>query len=190
MSKQPEASRYSNCLNAPPQWEDSVAELTPLPQSFVVRRWVDPVVERVGFPVNSFYTETVLLPILGPSTTLCLRRLGMWAAGSPNGIGVDTGRLARDLGLSDSLARNAAMSRTLTRLCQFGMARWVDGELVTRTKVAPLAERQLQRLSPQMVEVHRRLVRRHVMEQQARSFSSSVSPAPAVESSMGLGLSL
>jgi hypothetical protein len=62
--------------------------------------------------------------------------------------------------------------------------------LVTRTKVAPLAERQLQRLSPQMVEVHRRLVRRHVMEQQARSFSSSVSPAPAVESSMGLGLSL
>jgi hypothetical protein len=56
-----------------------VPELTPLPQSFVVRRWVDPVVERAGFPVSSLYTETVLLPVLGPSTTLCLRRLGGWA---------------------------------------------------------------------------------------------------------------
>jgi hypothetical protein len=167
-----------------------VPELTPLPQSFVVRRWVDPVVERVGFPVNSLYTETVLLPVLGPSATLCLRRLGVWAAAFPNGIGVDTGRLARDLGLSDSLARNSTMSRTLTRLCQFGMARWADGELAVRTKVAPLAERQLQRLSPQMVDAHRRLVRRQVMEEQARAHSSSAIAAPAAEPSAGLGVPL
>ncbi len=115
-----------------------VPELTPLPHSFVVRRWADPVVERAGFPVSSLYTETVLLPVLGPSTTLCLRRLGGWATAFPNGTGVDTGRLARDLGLSDSLASNSPMSRTLTRLCRFGMARWVGGELAVRTKVAPL----------------------------------------------------
>jgi hypothetical protein len=145
---------------------------------------VDPVVERAGFPVSSLYTETVLLPVLGPSTTLCLRRLGGWATAFPNGTGVDTGRLARDLGLSDSLASNSPMSRTLTRLCRFGMARWVDGELAVRTRVAPLAERQLQRLSPQMVDVHRRLVRRQVLEERARA-CSSVSAAPTVGPAAG-----
>jgi hypothetical protein len=76
------------------------------------------------------------------------------------------------------------MSRTLTRLCRFGMARWVDGELAVRTRVAPLAERQLQRLSPQMVDVHRRLVRRQVLEERARA-CSSVSAAPTVGPAAG-----
>jgi hypothetical protein len=165
-------------------------ELTPLPESFVVRRWADPVVERVGFPVNSLYTETVMLPILGPSTTLCLRRVGVWAAAFPNGLEVDTRRLARDLGLGESLSRNSAMSRTLNRLCQFDMAQWVDGDLVARTKVAPLAERQLQRLSPEMVEVHRRMVNRRLMEGRTRSLSPSVTAAPAAERSAGLGVGL
>ena len=161
-----------------------------LPQHFVVRRWPDPVSERVGFPVNSPYTEAILLPILGPATTLCLRRVGMLAGAHPNGIGIDTGQLARDLGLGDSLARNAAMSRTLMRLCQFGMARWVNGELAARVKVAPLDDRHLQRLSPQLVELHRRMVRRHLMQERSRVLSSSVTAAPVVERSAGLEVPL
>src|SRR6202012_1319878 len=97
-----------------------------------VRRWHDPVVESCGFPVNSVYTETVLLPDLGPSSVLCLRRLGAWATFEPDGIVLDTGQLARDLGLGDGTGRNAPVTRTLNRLCQFGMARWHDGELSTR----------------------------------------------------------
>jgi hypothetical protein len=52
-----------------------------LPEQFYLSRWDDPMVERLGFPVNSLYTEAVMLPILGPSATFCLRRLGAWAAG-------------------------------------------------------------------------------------------------------------
>ncbi len=43
-----------------------VSELAPLPERLVVRRWVDPVVERFGFPVNSTYTETGSATNLGP----------------------------------------------------------------------------------------------------------------------------
>ena len=39
----------------------------------------------LGFPVNSVYTEAVLLPILGPASTLCLRRVGSWAAATRTG---------------------------------------------------------------------------------------------------------
>src|SRR6202023_1620151 len=70
-----------------------------LPDRFVVRPWADQVVESHGVPVNSAYTETVLLPILGPSATFALRRLGTWAAAQPDGVVVDASELAADLGL-------------------------------------------------------------------------------------------
>ena len=133
--------------------------LPPTPDRFVVHAWDDRVVESLGFPVNSIYTETVILPVLGPSATWCLRRLGAWAEAHPNGIEIETLELARDLGLGTNLGRNAAINRTLNRLCQFDMAHWSSGDwLAVRTSVAPLPERQLSRLSPAVVQVHRALV--------------------------------
>jgi hypothetical protein len=44
-------------------------EISFLPEEFYLRRWDDPVLEQLGFPVNSLYTEAVLLAILGPSAT-------------------------------------------------------------------------------------------------------------------------
>lgn len=164
----------------------SVTEVVAAPERFVVRRWVDPVVETLGFPVKSIYTETVLLPILGPSTTFCLRRLGSWAVANPRGVEVDTRRLARDLGLGDGLSRNSPMARTLGRLCQFDMARWAGGELVVRAVVAPVPEHQLRRLSPELVAVHQWMVRRHATQERA----TRTAAAPAVESSAGRGMGL
>ena len=37
------------------------------------------------------------------------------------------------------------MTRTVNRLCQFGMADWQTDELSVRTAVAPLGERHLRR---------------------------------------------
>jgi hypothetical protein len=53
-------------------------QIQSLPEQFTVRPLHDPVVESYGFPVIFVYTEIVLLPILGPSSVLCLRRLGAW----------------------------------------------------------------------------------------------------------------
>jgi hypothetical protein len=136
-----------------------VRDLVPPPEQFLVQRWSDPVVEAVGFPVNSIYTETVLLPILSPSATLCLRRLAAWATISPDGSTVDTTQLARDLGLGDGLGRNSAISRTLNRLCWFDLAQWSDHQLAVRTTVAPLPPHQLRRLSPPILAVHQTLLR-------------------------------
>jgi hypothetical protein len=161
-----------------------------LPEKFLAVRWADPVAERFGFPVNSLYTETVLLPCLGPATTFCLRRIGAWAAAFPKGIEVDSRHLARSLGLGDNLGRNSAMSRTLTRLCQFDMARWVNGDLAVRTVVPPASERTLRRLSPDLVAVHDRMVRGLVAQERTRSLSSSAASSAAPEPEHSLGVSL
>jgi len=129
------------------------------PERFALRPWVDPAVEASEFPVTSIYTETVLLPILGPSTVLCLRRLGSLAAGRPDGVEVDTAQLARDLGLGDGLGRHSQITKTLDRLCGFGMARWSRANLDVRTAVPPVPERHLRRLSPELVGLHHCMLR-------------------------------
>lgn len=167
----------------------SVAERLEFPDRFVVEAWQGPA-GGIGFPVKSLYTEAVLLPILGPSATLCLRRLGAWASARPNGFQVDAAQLARDLGLGDGLGRNAAMPRTLTRLCQFDMARWADGRMAVRTVVPPLAERHLQRLSPELVKVHQAMLHRQVAEVRSRPFISASPAAPMMAPSAGVEMGL
>jgi hypothetical protein len=142
------------------------------PDRFVVRPWVDHVVESHGFPANSAYTETVLLPILGPSATFALRRLGTWAAAQAEGLVVDASELARDLGLGHKGGRNSTMARTIGRLCQFGMAEWRGDVLMVRTAVAPVSERQLVRLSPRVVQAHRSMV--HLLQRRDPSRLPSV----------------
>jgi hypothetical protein len=163
--------------------------MVPPPEHFPVHRWADPRVEAVGFPVNSIYTETVLLPILGPSSTLCLRRLAAWAAISPDGSTVDTTQLSRDLVLGDGLARNSAISRTLNRLCWFDLAHWDNDKLAVRTAVAPLPPHQLRRLSPPILAVHRTLLRQAGVNgrtYQSPAVASSVEAVVATGPEVGL----
>jgi hypothetical protein len=129
----------------------------------VVKPWRDPVVERFGFPVHSPYVEAAWLPILGPSTTWALRRLGLLVAAQPAGVEVDLDELASDLGLRRGTARNAPMIRTLRRLEVFGMARW-PSERAIRTTVPPLPVRFVERLSPATASMHRQMVRLRRME--------------------------
>lgn len=133
----------------------------PVPSVVTVKPWSDPLVEGLGFPVNSAYVESAWLPILGPSATLALRRLGLLAAASPEGVDVDLVELAGDLGLGKSTGRHSVIARTLRRLCMFGMAQWHGSDLAVRTCVAPLPARYADRLSPAAGAVHRQMVRLH-----------------------------
>lgn len=130
-----------------------------IPDTVRVCAWSDPVVERCGFPVNSVYVESAWLPILGPSATLALRRLGLLATAAPEGVEVNLGQLAGDLGIGKGTGRNSVIVRTVRRLCSFGMAQWRGGELAVRTAVAPLPTRYADRLSPSAGAVHRQMVR-------------------------------
>ena len=89
-----------------------------------VRPLFDPVVDRLGFPVRSIYVEGVVVAVLGPSTTLALRRLGTLASARPGGVEVDVAELGASLGLGTGIGKNSTIVRTLARLVSFDMARW------------------------------------------------------------------
>jgi hypothetical protein len=141
-----------------------------------VRPWRDPIVERLGFPVTSPYVEGVWLPVLGPSATWALRRLGLWVEANPQGLTVDLRELAAELGLRPDLRRSSPMVRTLGRMQRFAMITWADDEILARTTVGPVPERHLRRLPDRVVDLHRRLVREHTPI--ARSTAPRASTAP------------
>ena len=126
----------------------------------------------------------IMLPILGPSSCWCLRRLSAWVSAGPRGVEVDSRRLARDLGLGDGLGRHAAITRTLRRLCHFEMTVWAHDVLTVRTALTPLPEPQVTRLSPELVQLHDQMVRCQVRHQAA---SYAGAPALGVASVLGGG---
>jgi hypothetical protein len=127
------------------------------PPEFRVVAWADPVVEAVGFSVHHAYVELIWLPVIGPSATWMLRRLGSWAEACPEGMTVRLGELGAWLGIASSVGASSTVQRSLRRLVRFGLGSW-QGQLAIRTMVPPASERHLRRLSPSLREAHERLV--------------------------------
>ena len=108
--------------------------------------WPDPIVEAHGHNPGSPYVHGAWLGILGPSTTLCWERLSRVATFRPE-IAVDTIDLAVSLGLGESLARNAPISRTLGRMVAFGAAQRSGDTLAVRRALPDVPERMVGRLA-------------------------------------------
>ena len=119
---------------------------TETPPSLTLVAFPDPVVERFGHRPGSPYVEFVWLGILGPSTTFAWQRLARQAAAMPS-TKIDITDLSVSLGLGESLARNAVVSRTLARLVSFDAARRQGDTLAVRLALPDLPERRLTRLS-------------------------------------------
>jgi hypothetical protein len=128
------------------------------PAELRVEAFADPMVEAVGFPVHHVYVELCWLPVIGPSTTWLLRRLGWWVEACPEGVTVQLAELAGWLGIGSNVGSSSMVQRSLRRLVRFGLASWHGGRLKVRTVVPPLSERHLQRLSPSLRDAHDRLV--------------------------------
>lgn len=109
----------------------------------------DPLVEALGHAPGSAYTRRYWLPIIGPSALLAAERLTLGLSQAPDGFRIDVDLLGRSLGIGGRSGRNSTIVRTLTRLTQFGLARYHPGPtplLRVRTAWAPLTRRQLERL--------------------------------------------
>jgi hypothetical protein len=104
--------------------------------------WLDPQVDTTGFDALGEYPEMFWLPIIGPTATLALRRLGRWTDESPNGFRVTRENLAATLGLGRATSRNSSLIRTLTRLVDFGFARR-DGDHLAVRRVVPVVPTRL-----------------------------------------------
>lgn len=116
---------------------------------------VDEVIDALGHDPRSAYAETYWLAILGPSSLLAARALVRGLDTSPAGFELPLGPFATQLGLGAGTRRTSPLLRTLDRLAAFGLAAVIGDEYAIRRAFPPLARRQLVRLPPHLVELHR-----------------------------------
>ncbi len=119
-----------------------------------IHLWRDAVVERVGFDACGDYVELFWLPIIGPTSTLLLRRLATHAVLHPDGCTLDTSALASSLGLGSDFGPRSSLSRTLQRLVIFGLVRACSERLTVRAVVPPLTLKNLARLPEHLQTAH------------------------------------
>lgn len=109
--------------------------------------WPDPVIDSLGHEVRSTYVERFWLPILGPSTTLLMRRLAAGLDEEPDGFDLPLLDTAQALGLGNKGGRNAPFLRAIARAGTFHLAQPAGrGGLAVRRRVPPLTRAQVERL--------------------------------------------
>ena len=149
----------------PPLTPSAPIELAPgeaVPRRLRVEPWDDPVVDHLGHDPRSAYVERFWLPILGPSTTLLLRRLASVLDQQPDGTDVDLSTTAKALGLGTQGGKRSAFLRALDRSTQFGLAQQLGAtRLAVRRRVPPLTQRQVVRLPKPLQAEHGEWVRAH-----------------------------
>jgi hypothetical protein len=118
----------------------------------------DQVVEALGHDVESGYTETYWLPVIGPTALWALRRLTRWLEDAPGGYPLALAPFARELGLGDGVGRSSPVVRSIARLITFGLAEIRGGQLMVRRKVPPLARRHALRLPSHLAAEHQGVI--------------------------------
>ncbi len=124
----------------------------------VVRPWIDPVVESIGYEPASRYVELFWLGVLGPSATWLLRRMVDGFAAYPDGYELDLVETAAALGLSFTPGRHGPFPRALQRCVLFGMASNTFQGFAVRRLVPPLPMRHLDRLPDHLRAAHQEWV--------------------------------
>lgn len=153
----------------PPPAESTAPAATPLGDAVLeVRPWTDPLIDELGHDLRSHYVERYWLGILGPSTTLLLRRIALGFDHSPDGFTLPLADTARALGLGARAGRHAPFLRAVDRCCQFGIARRHRDTFEVRRRLPPLTRLQLARLPEPLQAEHADFVAR-----------SAVPPTPA-----------
>ncbi len=125
--------------------------------TLTVTAWPDRVVDALGHDPRSAYTETFWLPIIGPSTTLFLRRVANELDRCPEGFDLVIDDVAVALGLGGRSGRNSPFVRTIARSCQFELAQLCGAAgLAVRRKLPPLTRNQVARLPEGLRDEHHR----------------------------------
>ncbi|MEM9035764.1 MAG: hypothetical protein AAGA99_18525 [Actinomycetota bacterium] len=120
--------------------------------------WDDPGADPIaGHDPRSRYVERFWLGILGPATTLFIRRAATELDRAPNGWWMDVEATARSLGLV-STSKHAPFQRALGRACTFGHAKALDPSMIAvRPRVRELTTNQLSRLPEELQREHARV---------------------------------
>jgi hypothetical protein len=130
-------------------------------------------VRRLGFDLTDPYVEQCWSAVLGPSGIALLRRMPvLWAESEPANF--QSAELGASFGLTGGAGPNSRFGRTLQRVTQFRFGEWIEPgtALAVYTEVAPLSERQLQRLPAWTQTTHQRLLGAHLDGIAARDSNS------------------
>lgn len=142
----------------------------PLPVHLRVEPWDDRIVDHLGHDPRSAYVEMFWLPILGPSTTLLLRRIATLLDQEPDGTEVELAGIARSLGLGTQGGKRSAFVRAIDRSTQFGLAQQLGpSRLAVRRKVPPLTQRQVVRLPQPLQGQHADWMHHHRPRNESRA---------------------
>ncbi len=134
------------------------------PDTLIISRWVDPLLDKLGHDPRSRYVERFWLPVLGPSTIVFLRHCADHLDGTPasTSVELELAAIARHLGLGHKGGRNSALTRTILRSCRFGAARAGRGNaLELRRGIPPLNRTQVNHLPKTLQAEHRHHVEHH-----------------------------
>jgi hypothetical protein len=135
-----------------------------------VEPWDDRIVDHLGHDPRSAYVEMFWLPILGPSTTLLLRRIATLLDQEPDGTEVELAGIARSLGLGTQGGKRSAFVRAIDRSTQFGLAQQLGpSRLAVRRKVPPLTQRQVVRLPQPLQGQHSDWMHHHRPRNESRA---------------------
>jgi hypothetical protein len=120
--------------------------------AFTIRPLHDSLVEAHGWPTASNDTLAFLCPILGPSATMILHRLGGYASAGESSWTPADFAMTFGLGHADHIALAA---RSVARLVSFGMARIDPTGLAVRTHVGPLSQKWAAKLPGYLRDAYR-----------------------------------
>lgn len=138
--------------------------MTPTPEVFDLHAVPHPVgpVRQAGFPLDHPYLEHCWTPVIGPSSTLLLRRCAwLWREATPACVPVE--ELAGQLGLGKGTGKNSPIRHTIERVVRFRFAAMPSpAELHVYTEVPPVPARQLERLPGWCRDQHERLLGQHL----------------------------
>lgn len=137
-----------------PEPTSASAMVPDLPDRFGVVPWLDPEQDETGHDPRSAYVETFWLPVVGPSTTLLLRRLADEFDAEPEGFEIDISVLSREIGLGARTDKSSAFARTLERCTRFHLVQQHGHVLHVRRRIPPLRHRQVNRLGERLQALH------------------------------------
>jgi hypothetical protein len=124
----------------------------------------NPKVRRLGFELTDPYVEQCWSGVIGPSSTLLLRRMpALWVERVP--AVMPASELSRSIGLGAGTNSNSRFGATLKRLADFHLIRHAGpsgDHFEVFVEVSPLTPRQLVRLPKWTRATHERLFSAHL----------------------------
>ncbi|MBS1847032.1 MAG: hypothetical protein JST73_02035 [Actinobacteria bacterium] len=142
---------------------DVTALPVPIDGALAIFAWNDTFLAEHGHDVRSAYVELFWMGILGPSSTVLLRRLASGLQHAPAGYRLPVVDTAQSLGFGIPKSRQSQFVRALHRCAVFRAVRFTDRGLEVRRRLPWLNPNQVERLPDSLRALHERIAEQRTL---------------------------